>query len=68
MVNVKYFVHHLLLNVLYENRLKLFDKQMKKIFRQIVQLIPKGKHSIFLFKKKTKKILLIDNFQGMLQQ
>ena len=40
MVNVKHFVHHLLLNVLYENQLMLFDKQVRKTFLQIVLLNP----------------------------
>jgi hypothetical protein len=69
MVNVRDFVHHWLLNVLYENRLMLFEKQMKKIFRQIFQLIPMQKKQTFvlLFYNQI-NFLPIDNFQDMLQQ
>jgi hypothetical protein len=70
MVNVRDFVHHWLLNVLYENRLMLFEKQMKKIFRQIFQLIPMQKKRTFvlLFLQQNINFLPIDNFQDMLQQ
>jgi len=68
MVNVMYFVHHLLLNVLFENRLMLFDKHMMKIFLKIYRLIPKQKQPDRFYRNKfseKSKLLLFDKFQDM---
>jgi hypothetical protein len=52
MVNVKNFVHHLLLNVLFENQLRVFDMLEMKIFVKILQLYPKLQKYYIKFQKK----------------
>jgi len=65
MENVMNVQHHLLLNALFQNQLRMFDKHEVKTFLKSHQLYPKINHKMCMLNLKDNN-LLIDNVQDML--